>query len=297
VVRGVNTARFRVVGRSTNQGGFPYLTVSADVMKIGATRFELATSWTQTRRSSQAELRPVRAGTIPVFRAAYTMGYMTGTTRLLAALALTGVFAAGARADETEISLVPEAAAATGVRFELIDKPAGGGAAVPREAPPRRPEGSFLKGDRTLALTGAYSFGDNETFYTTAVTGGYFWWDHIAINASLAGHFVDTDEKDTIGVEFNIIPRWHFYVDDRWSVFVEAGAGVSFFDHNLAPPNGTHFNFTPQGGFGATYRLEESTHLLGGVRWFHVSNASYAGSDRHPASNTAMVFLGVEWEF
>src|SRR5207253_1014590 len=26
--------------------------------KIGATRFELATSWTQTRRSSQAELRP-----------------------------------------------------------------------------------------------------------------------------------------------------------------------------------------------------------------------------------------------
>src|SRR3954451_22722988 len=27
-------------------------------MSIGATRFELATSWTQTRRSSQAELRP-----------------------------------------------------------------------------------------------------------------------------------------------------------------------------------------------------------------------------------------------
>ena len=28
--------------------------------KVGATRFELATSWTQTRRSSQAELRPER---------------------------------------------------------------------------------------------------------------------------------------------------------------------------------------------------------------------------------------------
>lgn len=46
--------------------------LTAALGAIGATRFELATSWTQTTRSSQAELRPGDAGSYHAFAALRT---------------------------------------------------------------------------------------------------------------------------------------------------------------------------------------------------------------------------------
>src|SRR5436305_10398891 len=42
---------------------FDVLAEGSFLKKVGATGFEPATSWSQTRRSSQAELRPVQGGT------------------------------------------------------------------------------------------------------------------------------------------------------------------------------------------------------------------------------------------
>ncbi len=229
----------------------------------------------------------------------------TKNRSVLVAVWLAGaILACGSAQAAADLSLVPESAgSAPAGAFALVDN-AGTATVAGDKAPEPAPGastmptvGEFLRGDKTLSVTGGYSFGDSETFHLVTVTGGYFFRDHIAINASLVGHFVNTDDSDTLGVEFNLIPRWHFYVDDRWSAFIELGAGVVYFDHNLTPPDGTHFNFTPQGGMGLTYKLEERTHLIGGVRWQHISNGALHGADRHTGSNTAVAFLGVMWEF
>ena len=56
--------------------------------------------------------------------------------------------------------------------------------------------------------------------------------------------------------------------------------------------SGTHFNFTLQSGFGATYGLSDLFIPMGGMRWFHISKARIRGRDRNVGFDSPMFYLG-----
>jgi Lipid A 3-O-deacylase (PagL) len=67
----------------------------------------------------------------------------------------------------------------------------------------------------------------------------------------------------------------------RWSLFWEADVGLSESD-TYVPPGGTRFNYLVLGGVGITWRLRPGLHVLGSLRWIHVSNNGLAGPSRNP---------------
>ena len=67
----------------------------------------------------------------------------------------------------------------------------------------------------------------------------------------------------------------------RWSAFWEFEMGVSEADTHV-PPRGTRFNYLAVGGGGVTVRIRPGIHLLGGLRFLHLSNNGLAGRSRNP---------------
>ena len=67
----------------------------------------------------------------------------------------------------------------------------------------------------------------------------------------------------------------------RWSAFWEFEMGVSEADTHV-PPRGTRFNYLAIGGGGVTVRISPGIHLLGGLRFLHLSNNGLAGRSRNP---------------
>ncbi len=58
---------------------------------------------------------------------------------------------------------------------------------------------------------------------------------------------------------------------------------------------GSHFEFTPQGGFGFTYAIKPQMRLVSGVRWHHISNART--NDSNPRRDSILVYVGVSMPF
>lgn len=165
----------------------------------------------------------------------------------------------------------------------------------------------FKQGSQSLYLGGTHGtpiFSDEQTYYSANAAYGYFFVDRFSINPQLSGHWIDANqETDVLGVDYSILLRWHFIEYKKLSVFIDAGPGVAYFDHGFPgvddenSKGGTHFNFFLQGGLGATYELREHLHLLGAVRWTHVSNGGLQGADRHPGSDALAFSVGLLWTF
>jgi opacity protein-like surface antigen len=88
--------------------------------------------------------------------------------------------------------------------------------------------------------------------------------------------------------------RKHFFIRDPFSIYIDGGMGMIRADGQF-PDGGTNTNFTLQGGLGATYRLSDSLHLVGGVRWFHISNARRHGEDGNMSTDGPAVYAGLMW--
>ncbi len=158
----------------------------------------------------------------------------------------------------------------------------------------------FPKGTKDLAVYGSYAtptFGDDERYYSLTGSAGYYVFDDFAVSLAAVGHRINSSSGATGWAgETNFNLRWHFLTVDRWTVFGEGGCGFIYSDHELpADGDGTHWNFTPQGGIGATYLVKDNFFILGGIRYFHASNAGLQGSDRHPGSNAVMGYIGTMW--
>ncbi len=136
----------------------------------------------------------------------------------------------------------------------------------------------------------------------SAVTGNvqfhYFLVDNFEIGLEFSGHFFDQPTGgDAIGVGFNPNFRWHFFKRDRFTVFVDGGAGILGTTDEV-PDRGTEFNFTPRAGLGLTWQPGEGAmRIMFGARWQHVSNARIDGSERNPGMDNAMVHLSVMFPF
>jgi len=117
----------------------------------------------------------------------------------------------------------------------------------------------------------------------------------------VAGGFDTDDERgrsgdDGAAVGLDLLMRWHFFKNPRWSAYVEGGAGFIQTSSSF-PSDGTHFNFTPQVGVGMLYALKQDIHLMGGLRWHHVSNAHLQGGDNNPGYDSAVVYAGLLFSF
>jgi hypothetical protein len=109
-----------------------------------------------------------------------------------------------------------------------------------------------------------------------------------------AGWYFNQPGDNTGGVSGSVVFRWHFYNDDNWTVFADAGIGLlGAFDD--VPDGGTSFDFLPRAGGGVTKRLfeGEDTRLQVGVRWHHISNARINGDDNNPSRDGAMLYAGL----
>jgi hypothetical protein len=160
----------------------------------------------------------------------------------------------------------------------------------------------FDKGTWNFSLYGSYvtpiRYSDNR-FYNVNAAYGYYFWNNNSINLELQGSYVDqpgSDDDALLGA-IGILGRWHFLVRDGWSLFIDGGGMVSYADHEV-PIFGTNFNFIGKVGVGATidlHALGDDAYLIGGIRYFHLSNGQIRGRDDNPSYDGIQFWTGVMW--
>jgi hypothetical protein len=154
---------------------------------------------------------------------------------------------------------------------------------------------SFRKGSWAVEVDGAYihpvRFSEDK-FYQGSVAASYYIADDVSVGAEVSGYLVDQPNDDTAALGGGLLLRWHFLQAERYTLFVDGGFGVSIAEAAV-PEGGTHFNYTPKGGGGATFRLRDDVHLVGGIRFFHQSNANIHGREQNPSFDGAQYYLGV----
>ncbi len=158
---------------------------------------------------------------------------------------------------------------------------------------------AFTRDSWTLQLDGSYvsEQGGSNDIHGEQINAGasYYLLDRVAVVGELSGYHFNADNasyNDAYGGGFDLLLRWHFLQIDRFTLYADAGAGAVQFDQRF-PPEGTHFNFALRAGLGATYRLTDNLHLMGGSRFFHVSNADLEGSDHNPGLDSFEFYLGL----
>lgn len=105
--------------------------------------------------------------------------------------------------------------------------------------------------------------------------------DGLVLRAAGPLYYVDQRDVNAFLLGATLGVRGRVYHARRLSAFLEFDIGISNAD-TFTPPGGTRFNYLALGAAGATVRLRPSLHLLGSLRWIHVSNNGLAGSSRNP---------------
>lgn len=158
----------------------------------------------------------------------------------------------------------------------------------PAAAGPRR----FAAGSWEVPVYGSVTFGYGPgELYLTHVGVSYYLKDDFAASFEGVSGFADGDDSGT-AFGFDLLFRWHLLRQDRWSLYVDGGAGILYTAKSFKTDS-THFNFTPQAGIGTTWHLNEKTHFMVGTRWHHVSNADIKGPEHNLNHDAPMVYGGV----
>lgn len=157
----------------------------------------------------------------------------------------------------------------------------------------------FAKED-TWRWTVQFGFGfeiddfDNH-FGLGGVGFSYFPIDDLSINVEFNGmYFVQDKAEEAAGFNFNLLLRWHYLTEEKWTAFAEMSGGIVVND-NPVPANGAGFNFIAQVGAGISVDLGDDVRLLTGIRWHHLSNARTF--DRNPGMDSAFGFVGLSMPF
>src|SRR5262249_38335434 len=113
--------------------------------------------------------------------------------------------------------------------------------------------------------------------------------------------YVRQEGEDAIGLNLSFLLRYHFVKLDRFTVYVDLGAGLLGTTQRVPqatvdePRGGAKFNFTPQPGGGFTYCVRPNVHLMAGVRWFHISDARI--TPNNPGRDSAELYVGLAVPF
>jgi len=155
----------------------------------------------------------------------------------------------------------------------------------------------FPKGTWDLEISGSYTtpirFSDDKLSAIT-LGGGYYLVDNLSLGAELQAYYADQLSTDALIGGLGVLARWHVIAFDRFSLFIDGGGSVSYASRDV-PEFGTNFNYTAKVGFGLTYELRDNLHLIGGLRYFHLSNANLHGRDQNPSYDGIQFHLGLMW--
>lgn len=120
----------------------------------------------------------------------------------------------------------------------------------------------------------------------------HFFANGHSVNVELNGLAFDQTGENAVGLNLAVLLRWHFYRQQDWSLYIDGGAGILGTTREV-PSAGSHFNFTPQVGGGATVRINGDQRLMVGLRWHHISNADIY--DNNPGRDSLMGYVGLNW--
>ena len=174
----------------------------------------------------------------------------------------------------------------------MLVHPSGAGAQTPLADDPFARHGWHLELS-THAAVETWNYNTSHETLVGIVPGlTYGVRDGLVLTAAGPLYFVDQRGVDAwvLGVTFGV--RGRIYRRGRVAGFLEFEVGISEAD-TIAPPRGTRFNYLALGGAGATVRLRPAVHLLGSLRWIHVSNNGLAGRSRNPDIEALGPQLGV----
>ena len=164
---------------------------------------------------------------------------------------------------------------------------------------PGEREAAFPRGTWELDISAAYTdpirFSRDE-FLSGTVGVGYHLWDNFSLGLALTGYSVEQPGEDAGGAGVEAIARWHLLTLDRFTLYADGGGGVGYFDPQV-PEGGTRWNYTARVGGGLTYQLDEGVYLMGGVRYFHLSNGNIHGRDDNPSYDGVQYYLGLMFTF
>jgi opacity protein-like surface antigen len=156
----------------------------------------------------------------------------------------------------------------------------------------RARRGPFATGQWLLTAYGSAAVGKtSHQVYAGHVGLGYYLIDNLSLNLEGVGYFVD-HARNSGGGGVDLLPRWHYLAQDNWSLYLDGGWGFVYTSDTLRDP-GTHFNFTLQGGAGATYNVTDRLTAMLGGRWYHISNARIRGRDRNVGFDSPLFYLGL----
>ena len=167
--------------------------------------------------------------------------------------------------------------------------------AVLAAAPDQDPRGVWDKGTWTWHTYGGY-FNDLGPYDVEGGFGsvgvGYYFVDGMSLSAELTGYGISQPVANAVAAAPGVVFRHHLFDGGDSSLFIDVSA-APFFANERVPDEGTKFNFATQAGIGFTQFLGGNSHLLMGVRFFHLSNADMEGDDRNPSLNGISAYIGL----
>lgn len=114
--------------------------------------------------------------------------------------------------------------------------------------------------------------GRTETHFTAVVPSvGYFIKDRQEIILEAPILFYNKPES-AIAAGADVMYRYHFSRNRKFSPFVELGAGVNYVGLDVRELGGK-FQFSLQGGVGVRSKISDHGDVIISLRWHHFSNA------------------------
>ena len=157
---------------------------------------------------------------------------------------------------------------------------------------------AFPKGTFSLQAYGTVAGGiDAEEIFDSAAFGAsYYVFDNFSLGLEASGYrFTQSPGSDGWMYGVAGVLRHHLIQFDRTTLFADVTFGPAEANDRV-PAGGTYFNFTTRTGIGATYQLQDNLYLIGGVRYFHLSNARIEGPERNPSVNGVEGYVGLMWK-
>lgn len=177
-------------------------------------------------------------------------------------------------------------------------EPAGGAGT---DAPPPPAVATFQwgqTGSRWWTFGATYAKDSSDaTDVNVHAAYSYFIQDDVEWALEAAVWNIALQGGDAQALNASMIFRWHFFNNQTWSAYIDAGIGVMVSNDDV-PNDGTSLNFTPRAGAGITRRLTEGgARLQFGVRWAHISNARLESDSHNPSRDSLAFYAGLVFPF
>jgi opacity protein-like surface antigen len=154
---------------------------------------------------------------------------------------------------------------------------------------------AFSGGTWTLELSGSYAdpirFSEDRMALGT-VGVNYYFLNNVSLGFHLSGYGVDQPDDEGYGAGFEGWLRLHLFTFDRFTIFADGGGGRTYF-YPEEPAGGSKWNWTAKIGGGVTFQLDENVYLMGGARYFHVSNGNQWGRHNNPSYDAVQYYVGL----